>query len=110
MSGIAIDSGGGPPRNLPLDERTDAKFPFANAPTPRERPRMSRDDASCKTPSPAKPHASAGGSSRGRPSDALFKTITSDDWRRSLASARRQKNAVSEQIQTAISSSSRKTK
>ena len=43
-------------------------------------------------------------------SDSVFRTITADDWRRSLASARRQPNAVSEQIRTAISSSSRKTK
>lgn len=40
----------------------------------------------------------------------LFKTITSGDWRHSLASAKQQKNAVSEQILTAILSSSPKTK
>jgi hypothetical protein len=67
-------------------------------------------DPSCKTPSPAKPRDSAGDSSRERKTDALFKTITSDDWRRSLASARRQPNAVSEKIRTAISSRSAKTK
>jgi hypothetical protein len=46
----------------------------------------------------------------GRKRGDSFDSITSDDWKRSLASARQQKNAVSEQIRTAISSSSRKTK
>ena len=39
-----------------------------------------------------------------------FRTITSDDWTRSLNSARRQSNAISEQIRTVISSSLPKTK
>jgi hypothetical protein len=60
--------------------------------------------------SPEKIPSSAAGSSQDSKSEPLFKTITSDDWKRSLASARRQRNAVSEQIQTAISSSSKKTK
>ncbi|MDO8541123.1 MAG: hypothetical protein Q7S40_11860 [Opitutaceae bacterium] len=61
-------------------------------------------------PSPENPPASTAAASRLPASEPLFKTITSDDWRRSLASARRQKNAVSAQIRTAISSSSQKTK
>ncbi|MGA2016250.1 MAG: hypothetical protein ABSH26_04790 [Opitutaceae bacterium] len=65
---------------------------------------------SCKTRSPASRPESAGGSCRERGSDSVFRTITADDWRRSLASARLQPNAVSEQIRTAISSSSRKTR
>src|SRR6187402_713676 len=64
----------------------------------------------CKTSSPASPPASAGARSSAKPKETLFNTITSDDWKRSLSSARRQKNAVSAQIQTAISSSSKKTK
>jgi hypothetical protein len=71
--------------------------------------RAAMSDA-CKTPSPGKPRASAGDASRGRKRGDSFDSITSDDWKRSLASARQQKNAVSEQIRTAISSSSRKTK
>jgi hypothetical protein len=64
----------------------------------------------CKIPSPDNPRASAAPSSRTRPGEPLFKTITSDDWKRSLDLARLQRNAVSEQIRTAISSSSKKTK
>jgi len=68
-------------------------------------------DASCKqTSSPANPPESTAGASSAKKNEPLFKTITSDDWRRSLASARQQPNAVSEQIRTAISSSSQKTK
>jgi hypothetical protein len=63
-----------------------------------------------KMPSPDNPHASAAAPSRTQPGEPLFKTITSDDWKRSIDLARRQPNAVSEQIRTAISSSSRKTK
>ena len=44
------------------------------------------------------------------PNEPLFKTITAEDWKRSLALARQQSNAVSEQIRTVISSSSPKTK
>lgn len=61
-------------------------------------------------PSPENPPASKAAPSPEQPSAPLFNTITSDDWGRSLRSARRQKNAVSEQIRTAISSSSPKTK
>jgi hypothetical protein len=61
-------------------------------------------------PSPDNRPASAARSSRTRPGEPLFKTITGDDWIRSLDLARRQRNAVSEQILTAISSSSKKTK
>jgi hypothetical protein len=64
----------------------------------------------CKTTSPANSPASKAASSRGPKRDAVFNTITSEDWRRSIASARRQPNAVSAQIRTAISSSSPKTK
>jgi hypothetical protein len=64
----------------------------------------------CKTPSPDNSPASAAQPSRTGPGEPLFKTITSVDWKRSLDLARRQSNAVSEQIRTAISSSSKKTK
>jgi hypothetical protein len=64
----------------------------------------------CKTTSPAKSPVSKAAPSRATKPDATFNTITSEDWRRSLASARRQPNAVSAQIRTAISSSSPKTK
>lgn len=64
----------------------------------------------CKMPSPDDPPASAAPSLRTRQHEPLFKTITADDWKRSLELARRQPNAVSEQIRTAISSSLRKTK
>jgi hypothetical protein len=83
---------------------------FANAARARDVARMARDETPCKTSSPAKPRASAGGSSREQKNDTLFNTITNDDWRRSVASARRQPNAVSEKIRTAISSRSAKTK
>jgi len=64
----------------------------------------------CKTRSPDSGPKSTGGSCRERGSDSVFRTITADDWKRSLASAKLQRNAVSEQIRTAISSSSRKTR
>jgi hypothetical protein len=64
----------------------------------------------CKTPSPDSAPSSKGEPSLPRPNELLFKTITADDWKRSLASARQQSNAVSEQIRTAILSSSPKTK
>ncbi len=60
--------------------------------------------------SPEKKPSSAAGGSPDPKKEPLFPTIMSDDWKRSLASARRQRNAVSEQIRTAISSSSKKTK
>ena len=83
---------------------------FAMSGARAERSPMSSDASCKKTSSPANPPESAGGVSSARKNEPLFKTITSDDWRRSLASARRQPNAVSEQIRTVISSSSRKTK
>jgi hypothetical protein len=43
-------------------------------------------------------------------SETQFNTITSEDWKRSIASARRRPNAVLERIRAGISSSSRKTK
>jgi hypothetical protein len=61
-------------------------------------------------PSPENRPASEAVSSPAPNSAPLFKTITNEDWKRSLASARQQTNAVSEQIRTAISSSSPKTK
>lgn len=61
-------------------------------------------------PSPENPPASAGAASCPKGTDPVFNTITSGDWTRSLASARQQKNAVSEQIQTVISSFLPKTK
>jgi hypothetical protein len=70
----------------------------------------SRMADACKTSSPENPPASKAAPSPARKSAHVFKTITNEDWKRSLASARRQKNAVSEQIRTAISSSSPKTK
>jgi len=60
--------------------------------------------------SPGKPPASKAASSPEPANGLLFKTITNADWSRSLASARRRKNVISEQIRTRISSSSRKTK
>ncbi len=63
-----------------------------------------------KTPSPENRPFSGAGKSRQPKKETVFNTITSEDWKRSLASARQQQNAVSEQIRTAISSSSRKTK
>jgi len=63
-----------------------------------------------KMPSPDNPPGSAAPSSRTRPAEPLFRTITSDDWKHSLDLAKRQPNAISEQIRIAISSSSRKTK
>jgi hypothetical protein len=72
---------------------------------------MSRD-LPCKTPSPEKTPASKAASSPAQKHAPVFKTITSDDWKRSLTSARQQKNAISERIRTrtATSSSSPKTK
>ena len=61
-------------------------------------------------PSPESRPESAAATSRTRPGEPLFRTITSDDWTRSLNSARRQSNAISEQIRTVISSSLPKTK
>ncbi|MGA2693883.1 MAG: hypothetical protein ABSF76_16085 [Opitutaceae bacterium] len=61
-------------------------------------------------PSPDNRPASEAASCRTPTGEPLFKTITSADWKRSLDLARRQPNAISEQIRTAISSSSRKTK
>jgi len=63
-----------------------------------------------KMPSPDNPQASAEPSSRTAHAEPLFRTITSDDWKRSLDLAKRQPNAISEQIRIAISSSLRKTK
>lgn len=63
-----------------------------------------------KMPSPDSPHSSTARSSRTQPGEPLFKTITSADWKHSIDLARRLPNAVSEQIRTAISSSSKKTK
>jgi len=59
-------------------------------------------------PSPDDPHASAAQSSRTPQAEPLFRTITADDWKRSLALARRRPNAVSGQIRTAISSFSKR--
>ncbi|HUR58606.1 MAG TPA: hypothetical protein VM029_12915 [Opitutaceae bacterium] len=64
----------------------------------------------CKTPSPDSPPASTAPVAPAGKSEAVFNTITSADWKRSIDSARQQKNAVSEQIQTVISSSSPKTR
>jgi len=61
-------------------------------------------------PSPENPPESEAPSSRTRQGEPLFKTITGEDWKRSLALARRQPNAVSGQIRTAISSFSKRTK
>ncbi|MFM8336886.1 MAG: hypothetical protein ACKODK_15120 [Opitutaceae bacterium] len=60
--------------------------------------------------SPAKSPGSKAASSPEKATAREFKTITSDDWRRSLASARQRKNVISEQIRTRTSSSSPKTK
>jgi hypothetical protein len=64
----------------------------------------------CKIPLPANRPSSEAEKSRLQSKETLFNTITSDDWKRSLALARQQQNAVSEQIRTAISSSLQKTK
>jgi hypothetical protein len=64
----------------------------------------------CKTPSSPSRPASAAAASRRPVSGTQFNTITADDWKRSIASARRQPNAVLERIRAGISSSSRKTK
>ncbi|HEY1108303.1 MAG TPA: hypothetical protein VGE76_06715, partial [Opitutaceae bacterium] len=57
----------------------------------------------CKMSSPEKRPASKAEPSPARKSAPVFKTTTNEDWKRSLTSARQQKNAVSEQIRTAIS-------
>jgi hypothetical protein len=67
-----------------------------------------KDDA-CKTPSPDSRPASAAAGSPAQKSGAVFNTITGDDWKRSLASARAQPNVAWQQIQTAILSRSPKT-
>ncbi|MGH7945291.1 MAG: hypothetical protein ACREF9_09805, partial [Opitutaceae bacterium] len=67
------------------------------------------NDDACKTPSRDSPPVSAAGGSPAQKSGAVFNTITSDDWKRSLASARAQPNVAWQQIQTAISSQSPKT-
>ena len=61
-------------------------------------------------PSPDNPPASRAPYSPTRPAEPLFKTITAADWKHSLDLAKRQSNAISEQIRTAISSFSRRTK
>jgi hypothetical protein len=63
-----------------------------------------------KMPSPDNPPRSTAPSFRTLPGEPLFKTITGADWKRSLDSAKQQKNVISEQIQIAISSLSRKGK
>ncbi|HRP03371.1 MAG TPA: hypothetical protein PLV87_00520 [Opitutaceae bacterium] len=63
-------------------------------------------DACKKTPSPVIPPGSMGPTSSIQPNTQLFKTITSDDWKRSLASARQRRALASERIRTTISSSS----
>jgi hypothetical protein len=63
-------------------------------------------------PSPETPPSSKAGRSQGHSNGPLFKTITNEDWKRSLDSARQRKNAISERIRirTATSSSSPTTK
>jgi len=65
-----------------------------------------------KTPSPEKAPAFKAASSPARMHAPVFETITSDDGKRSLASARKQKKVISERIRTrtATSSASPKTK
>src|SRR5688500_4908055 len=75
---------------------------------PLRRSGLMNDDA-CKTPSPDSSPASADAGSPAQKSGVVFNTITSDDWKRSLASARAQPNVAWQQIQIAISSQSPKT-
>jgi len=63
-----------------------------------------------KTRSPEKKPSSTAPASPAREGKPLFWTVTGNDFGRSISWAKKQKNAVSAQIKTAISSSSKKTK
>ncbi len=67
---------------------------------------------SCRQPtrSPDTPPTSKAPASPGRKGGPLFWTVTGNDFGRSNSWAKKQPNAVSEQIRTALSSSSAKTK
>src|SRR6478609_4012112 len=67
---------------------------------------------SCPQPtrSPDKSPTSKAPASPGRKGGPLFWTVTGNDFGRSISWAKKQPNAVSEQITTALSSSSKKTK
>ena len=67
---------------------------------------------SCRKPtrSPDNPPTSKVPASPGRKAGPLFWTVTGNDFGRSNSWAKKQPNAVSEQIKTALSSSSAKTK
>jgi hypothetical protein len=54
----------------------------------------------CKTPSPEDRPSSKADGSRPPKTAAAFNTITGEDWKRSLASARRRRASASERIQT----------
>jgi len=64
----------------------------------------------CKTPSPDAPRPSKAGASPRPTSKPGFWTVTGSDFGRSITWSKKQPNAVSQQIKTAISSSSPKTK
>lgn len=63
-----------------------------------------------KTRSPDDRPSSKAPASPARKDGPLFWTVTGNDFGRSIGWAKKQRNAVSEQIKTAISSSSKKTK
>jgi hypothetical protein len=71
--------------------------------------RLCRMGEPCKTTSQAGQLSSKAPNSRKLPPKNVFSTITGEDWKRSIASARQRPNAALEQIRTAISSSSPKT-
>lgn len=66
--------------------------------------------AECKTRSPESRPTSKAPASPARKDGPLFWTVTGNDFGRSINWAKQRRNAVSAQIQTAISSSSGKTK
>ena len=63
-----------------------------------------------KTRSPVKKPSSMAPASPAREGKPLFWTVTGNDFGRSISWAKKQPNALSQQIKTALSSSPKKTK
>ncbi len=68
------------------------------------------ESCSSKTRSPDKPPTSKAPASPARKDGPLFWTVTGNDFGRSISWAKKQPNALSQQIKTALSSSPKKTK
>ncbi|HEX7632519.1 MAG TPA: hypothetical protein VF388_10320 [Lacunisphaera sp.] len=68
------------------------------------------DSCSKKTPSPAEKPSSKAPASPAQKDGPLFWTVTGNDFGRSISWAKKQPNALSKQIKTALSSSPKKTK